>query len=101
MIPFETLTSMMLIDLITKCDLSHSLSTYLYIVVLCNLCKDLDGPNARIADYFDIVAGTSTGGLIGTMLTAPNKDGRPMYAAKDINNFYFEQCPKIFPQLSR
>lgn len=31
MIPFETLTSMMLIDLIRKCDLSHSLSTYLYI----------------------------------------------------------------------
>ncbi|KAK9902894.1 hypothetical protein M0R45_001410 [Rubus argutus] len=61
----------------------------------------LDGPSARLADYFDIIAGTSTGGLVTTMLTAPNKDNRPMYEAKDINNFYLEQAPKIFPQKSR
>lgn len=63
--------------------------------------QELDGPNARIADYFDIVAGTSTGGLITTMLAAPNKEGRPLSAAKDINNFYLEHGPKIFPQISR
>lgn len=33
-----------------------------------------------------------------TMLTAPNENNRPMYEAKDINNFYLEHSPQIFPQ---
>jgi len=33
--------------------------------------QELDGPDARLADYFDYVAGTSTGGLLVSMLAAP------------------------------
>ncbi|KAK2992300.1 hypothetical protein RJ640_020293 [Escallonia rubra] len=60
--------------------------------------QELDGEGARLADYFDVIAGASTGGLITGMLTAPDENGRPLYDAKDIKPFYFEQCPKIFPQ---
>ncbi|WVZ57176.1 hypothetical protein U9M48_007595 [Paspalum notatum var. saurae] len=63
--------------------------------------QELDGPEARLADYFDYIAGTSTGGLITTMITAPGEDKRPLFKAQDIIGFYMENCPRFFPQKSR
>lgn len=68
------------------------------IEVVFSLVQKLDGEDARIADYFDVVAGTSTGGLVTAMLTTPNEKNRPLFAAKDIKAFYLDHHPKIFPQ---
>ncbi|KAG8375430.1 hypothetical protein BUALT_Bualt10G0099200 [Buddleja alternifolia] len=67
--------------------------------VLESELQKLDGEDARVADYFDVIAGTSTGGLVTAMLTAPDANNRPLYAAKDIVPFYVKHGPKIFPQI--
>jgi hypothetical protein len=73
--------------------------------VLLRICyvldQRLDGQDKRLVDYFDLVAGTSTGGLITAMITAPSKENpkRPMFTAKEVSHFYQEYSSLIFPQL--
>ena len=49
----------------------------------------------KIADYFDLVAGTSTGGILGIAYLMP-EHGRPMYTAEEVLKLYFDRGEDIF-----
>lgn len=49
-----------------------------------------------IADLFDLIAGTSTGGIIALALTKPGADGGPRYTAKELVALYDEEGGRIF-----
>ncbi|GJX17178.1 patatin-like protein 1 [Tanacetum coccineum] len=61
--------------------------------------QKLDGKDARMVNYFDVMVGTSMGALIVSMLSAPDlhRNRRPMFTTQDIVDFYFEHSPLIFP----
>jgi uncharacterized protein len=50
----------------------------------------------RIAELVDLVAGTSTGGILACGLTRAGPDGRPLYSAEELAGIYVEEGPKIF-----
>jgi predicted acylesterase/phospholipase RssA len=51
-----------------------------------------------ISDMFDLVAGTSTGGIIALGLVKPGPDGKVDKSANDIVNIYRQTGSRIFPQ---
>ena len=50
----------------------------------------------RIAEMVDLVAGTSTGGVLACGLTRPGPDGAPRYSAEELAGIYVEEGPAIF-----
>ncbi|MGZ4269249.1 MAG: patatin-like phospholipase family protein [Solirubrobacteraceae bacterium] len=50
----------------------------------------------RVADCFDLIAGTSTGGILACALTRPGDGGRPLYTAEALCGLYESEGPKIF-----
>jgi patatin-like phospholipase/acyl hydrolase len=49
-----------------------------------------------IADCFDLIAGTSTGGIIAVALTRADEDGGPRWSAAELIELYESQGPRIF-----
>ena len=62
--------------------------------ILCDLEEEAikkDGPEARLCDYFDLVCGTSTGGIIAIGIALG-------MTANEILNLYMKNAPIIFPK---
>jgi uncharacterized protein len=50
----------------------------------------------RVSELFDLVAGTSTGGILGCALTLPGDDGAPRFRAEEMLELYEREGPRIF-----
>jgi patatin-like phospholipase/acyl hydrolase len=49
-----------------------------------------------IAETFDLIAGTSTGGILALGLAMPGDDGKPRYTARELIKLYEEEGARIF-----
>lgn len=50
-----------------------------------------------IAEQFDLIVGTSTGGILALALTVPDGRGRPRFSAGDLLELYRSRGAEIFP----
>jgi uncharacterized protein len=50
----------------------------------------------RVADYFDLLAGTSTGGILTCLYLLPDEKGRPKYSAREAVDLYLKNGGQIF-----
>ncbi|XP_041028930.1 patatin-like protein 6 isoform X2 [Juglans microcarpa x Juglans regia] len=53
-------------------------------------------PDARISDFFDVVAGSGAGGILASLLFTRGRDGAPMFTADQALKFLVNNHRKIF-----
>jgi predicted acylesterase/phospholipase RssA len=52
--------------------------------------------NRPIIDLFDLIVGTSTGGLVALALSCPDAEGKPRHTARDIVRLYEVEGKRVF-----
>lgn len=55
----------------------------------------------RVHEMFDLIAGTSTGGILACGLTVPDATGKAKYSASDLYSLYNDKCTDIFKARSK
>ena len=66
-------------------------------IIPATVLADLETRTGRpVAGVFDLIAGTSTGGILALGLTTPGEDGDPAYRASDLLEVYVHEGPNIF-----
>ncbi|OWM77869.1 probable inactive patatin-like protein 9 [Punica granatum] len=53
-------------------------------------------PHANLVDFFDIVTGTGTGGVLAAMLCAADSSGRPLFTARAAVDLIAERNSELF-----
>lgn len=66
-------------------------------IIPAMLVAEIERRTAKHAtELFDLIAGTSTGGIIAMGLVVPGEDGQPAFSAIDAVSIYEDHGPRIF-----
>lgn len=58
--------------------------------------KKTGNEKATIGEYFDLIAGTSTGGILSLIYLCPDEKGNYMFGAEEALSIYLDQGDEIF-----
>ncbi len=58
--------------------------------------KKTGNEDSSIGEYFDLIAGTSTGGILGLVYICPDDNGNYMFSAREALDIYLEKGDEIF-----
>lgn len=66
-------------------------------IIPARVLAEIEDRSGRpISKLFDLIAGTSTGGIIACALATPTLDGSPRYSAGHVGELYAREGPRIF-----